>query len=159
MFDRTIMTASVRDDLVAWCEDAADWRLYKAAELAGDGRNLASVDALEAAAEVIAELPDGDPRLARLARVCRRLGDEERGVAVAQQRGVVRRHGYDGLVTVDELLDQLIRVCEAIGGPAAGRSAGARLSSSTLTSTTQAGKTSTNPRENETLTSSTSATA
>jgi hypothetical protein len=154
MLDRMITPASVRDDLVAWCEDAADWRLYKAAELAGDGRNLASVDALEAAAEVIAELADGDPRLARLARVCSRLGDEERGVAVAQQRGVVRRHGYDGLVTVDELLDQLIRVCEAIGGPWAGR-----LSSSTLTSTTQAGKTSTNPRENETLTSSTSATA
>lgn len=110
------MIASVRDDLVAWCEDAAEWRLYKAAELVGDGRNLASVDALEAAAEGIAELPDRDPRLARLERAWSRLGDEERVLAVAEQRGVVKRHGYDGAVTVDELLDQLIRVCESIRG-------------------------------------------
>jgi len=114
VLDRTITIASLRDDLVAWCEDAAEWRLYKAAELAGDGRNLASVDALEAAAEGIAELPDGDPRLARLERAWSRLGNEERVVAVAEQRGVVKRHGYDGAVTLEELLDQLIRVCESI---------------------------------------------
>ena len=61
MFDVVITPAGVRDDLVACCEDAAEWRLSRAAEFGQSKRDLAAADALEAAAESIGELPDDDP--------------------------------------------------------------------------------------------------
>ena len=62
-------TAVIKTALVACCEDAAEWRLHRAAEFHPDAHKLAAVDALVSAAEDIARLPDNDPRLWRLARV------------------------------------------------------------------------------------------
>lgn len=116
MFDVVTTPAGVRDDLVACCEDAAEWRLRRAAELGGSRRELAAVDALEAAAESIAELPDSDPQLARLAAVCAYLSDEQRVLAFSEQRRTVRRHGYDGIASPGALLAQVTRGVEAILG-------------------------------------------
>jgi hypothetical protein len=90
MFDVVITPAGVRDDLVACCEDAAEWRLHRAAELWQNRRDLAAVDALEAAAESIAELPDDDPQLGRPAWVHERLSDDQR--VLAQGRCGCPRH-------------------------------------------------------------------
>ena len=116
MFDVVITPAGVRDDLVACCEDAAEWRLYRAAEGWQNRRDLAAVDALEAAAESIAELPDDDPQLGRLAWVYERLSDDQRVLAFTEQRRGVKRHGYDGPVTPGALLAQVTRGAEAILG-------------------------------------------
>ena len=140
MFDVVITPAGVREDLVACCEDAAEWRLHRASELWQNRRDLAAVDALEAAAESIAELPDDDPQLVRLAEVCERLSDDERVLAFTEQRRVVRSHGYDGAVAPSALLAQVTRGAEVILGdqsrsgrepvcdPARGRCRGARAS-------------------------------
>jgi hypothetical protein len=125
MFDVVITPAGVRDDLVACCEDAAEWRLYRAAELWQNRRDLAAVDALEAAAESIAELPDDDPQLGRLAWVYERLTDDQRVLAFTEQRRVVRSHGYDGAVAPSALLAQVTRGAEAILGDQS-RSGGSR---------------------------------
>lgn len=116
MFDVVITPAGVREDLVACCEDAAEWRLHRASELWQNRRDLAAVDALEAAAESIAELPDDDPQLVRLAEVCERLSDDERVLAFTEQRRVVRSHGYDGAVAPSALLAQVTRGAEVILG-------------------------------------------
>ena len=122
MFDVVITPAGVRDDLVACCEDAAEWRLSRAAEFGQNKRDLAAADALEAAAESIAELPDDDPQLARLARICERLSDEQRVLAFTEQRRCVRRHGYDCPVAPGALLAQVTRGAQAIlaGQPQSG---------------------------------------
>ena len=131
MFDVAITPAGVRDDLVTCCEDAAGWRLHKAAEFSSNGRNLAAVDALDAAAESIAALPDDDPALTRLAWVYHRLGDDQRVLAFTEQRQVVRRHGYDGPAAPRALLARITRHAEAILDnrlePAAGTRAGSPL--------------------------------
>lgn len=116
MFDVMVTPAGVRDDLVACCEDAAEWRLRRAAEFGRNRRDLAAVDALEAAAETIAELPDDDPQLGRLARVYERLSDDQRVLAFTEQRRGVKRHGYDGAVAPSALLAQITRGAEAILG-------------------------------------------
>ena len=116
MFDVVTTPAGVRDDLVACCEDAAEWRLRRAAELGGSRRDLAAVDALEVAAETIAELPDDDPQLQRLAAVCAHLSDEQRVLAFSAQRRGVRQHGYDGIASPGALLANLTRGVEAILG-------------------------------------------
>jgi hypothetical protein len=114
MFDVVITPAGVREDLVACCEDAAEWRLHRAAELWQNRRHMAAVDALEAAAESIAELPDDDPQLGRLAWVYERLSDDQRVLAFSEQRRAVRSHGYDGAVAPSALLVQVTRGAEAI---------------------------------------------
>ncbi len=114
MFGVALTPAGVRDDLVAYCEDAAEWRLHRAAECSSNGRNLAAVDALEAAAESIAELPDDDPALTRLASVYDQLGDDQRALAFTEQRRVVKRHGWDGPATPGALLARVTRHAEAI---------------------------------------------
>jgi hypothetical protein len=114
MFDVVITAAGVKDDLVACCEDAADWRLSKAAEFAR-ARNLAAVDALEAAAEAIAALPDDDPRLEHLASLWHRLGDDERLLAFTEQRRAIATHGYDAPTTPDALLARVTEIAEAVG--------------------------------------------
>jgi hypothetical protein len=131
VFGVAITPAGVRDDLVACCEGAAEWRLQKAAEFSGNGRNLAAVDALEAAAESIAALPDDDPGLTRLAWVYDRLGDDQRVLAFTEQRQVVKRHGYDGAAAPSELIAQVTQHAEAILddrlGPAGANGAGVPL--------------------------------
>lgn len=125
MFDVVITPAGVRDDLVACCEDAAEWRLHRAAELWQNRRDLAAVDALEAAAESIAELPDDDPQLGRLAWVYERITDDQRVLAFTEQRRLVRQHGHDGAVAPSALLVQVTRGAEAILGDQS-RSGGSR---------------------------------
>lgn len=114
MFDIKITPASVRDDLVADCEDAAEWRLHRAAEGSENGRNLLAVGALEAAADRIAGLPGEDPRLRRLARAWKCLGGDEQLLVFTETRRVIKRHGYDGDGTVGGLLAELIQVAEVI---------------------------------------------
>ena len=114
LFGVAITPAGVRDDLVACCEDAAEWRLQRAAEFSRNGRNLAAVDALETAAGSIAELPDDDPGLNRLAWVYDRLDDDQRVLAFTEQRRVVKRHGYDGAAAPGALLARLTQHAEAI---------------------------------------------
>ena len=123
MFDVVITAVGVKDDLVACCEDAAEWRLSKAAEFARS-RNLAAVDALEAAAEAIAALADDDPRLEHLAAVWHRMGDDERLLAFTEQRRAIANHGYDGPTTPDALLARVTEIAEAVGdGNVRGRAA------------------------------------
>ncbi len=128
MFDVVITPAGVRSHLVACCEDAAEWQLHRAAELWQNRRHMAAVDALEAAAESIAELPDDDPQLGRLAWVYERLSDDQRVLAFTEQRRAVRSHGYDGAVAPSALLVQVTRGAEAILG-AQSRSGGRRSAS------------------------------
>jgi hypothetical protein len=130
MFDVVITPAGVRDDLAACCEDAAEWRLHRAAGLWQNRRDLAAVDALEAAAETIAELPDDHPQLGRLAWVYERLTDDQRVLAFTEQRRAVRSHGYDGAVAPSALLAQVTRRAEAILGDQS--RAGGRRSASPL---------------------------
>jgi hypothetical protein len=55
MFDGAITPTGVRDDLVACCENAADWWRHRAAEFSQGGRNLAAAQALEVAAERLSD--------------------------------------------------------------------------------------------------------
>lgn len=131
MFSVATTPAGVRDDLVACCEDAAEWRLQKAAECSSNRRNLAAVDALDAAAESIAALPDDDPALTRLAWVHDRLRDDRRVLAFTEQRRVVKRHGYDDPGAPSALLARVTLHAEAILDnrlePVAGSRAGSPL--------------------------------
>jgi hypothetical protein len=114
VFDVATTPAGVRDDLVACCEDAAEWRLEQAAWSMQTECNPAGVRALETAAQSFAALPDDDLRLERLAWVWDRLGDDQRVVAFTEERRVIREHGVRGTATADELLGRLAKVAEAV---------------------------------------------
>jgi hypothetical protein len=100
-------TAALRTELVACCEDAADWRLQRAAEFRHNTRKLAAVEALASAAEDIARLRDDDPRLRRLAWVRNRLDPPQRMLALTEQRRAVRQAGYDRIATTTALPPRL----------------------------------------------------
>jgi hypothetical protein len=106
--------AEVRERLVACCEDAADWRLHRAAEFSHSFGALAAVDALESAAETIGRLRDDDPQLTRLTRVWNRLDPQKRMLALTEQRRAVRQARYERIATPTLLLSQAILIAEAI---------------------------------------------
>jgi hypothetical protein len=113
MADVGITPAGVRNDLVACCRAAAEWRLHRAAAFPRNGRDLVAADVLEATADSLAGLPVDDPRLRRLASAWTRLGEDGRQLAYTAKRRLVGQHGYDGEERSGALLAELIRVMEA----------------------------------------------
>lgn len=109
-----ITPAGVREELVAWCEVAADRHLHKAAEFRGRDRNLAAFHALEEAADELVRLPDHDPGLQRLATARAAVGDDDRAFAISEQRRALWEFGCDGDATAAELLSVLADVVAAV---------------------------------------------
>ncbi len=110
----TSTTAALKTELVACCEDAADWRLQRVAEFPRNAPMLAAVDALASAAEDLERLCDDDPRLCRLARAWNRLDHQQRMLASTEQRRAIRQAGYDHVATTTALLVLVTLVAEAI---------------------------------------------
>jgi hypothetical protein len=107
-------TADLKTELVACCEEAADWRLQRAAEFRHNASKLAAVEALASAAEDIARLGDDDPRLRRLAWVWNRFDPEQRMLAFTERRRAVRQAGYDRVASTTALLALVTLVDEVI---------------------------------------------
>ena len=84
--------------------EQAKWRQIKAEEFPDDDRNMRASDALTAAAEVVAVLPDDEPRLRKMADA----GWFEEGLCLPGEHGrdVVRRYGFHR-PTQGYLLDDL----------------------------------------------------
>jgi len=114
MYRAAITPAGVRDELVAWCADAADRHLHKAAEFRGRERNLAAFHALEAVADELARLPGHDPGLRRLAAARQAVGADARPLAISEQRRALWEFDCEGAATAAALLSMLTAVVDAI---------------------------------------------
>lgn len=100
--------------LVARLGRAAAWREDKAEEYPDDERNWQTARALRRAAAEIAALPDDDPRVLRLARLCD--NEDTAIVAIEAMILVIGRHGFDSPdATTDELLTALVEAADLAG--------------------------------------------
>lgn len=114
MFEVPTTPAGVREEVAAWCEDAAEWRLHKAAEFPGRGGSLAAFYALEAAADELVRLPGNDPGLRRLAAAWSTVGPDIRALAISEQRRALRNFGGGGDASAASLLAMLADVVGAL---------------------------------------------
>jgi hypothetical protein len=113
VIDAVPTPTGVKEALIASCEEAASWRLHKAAEFRNE-RNLAAAYELADTADALASLPDDAPQLRRLAAMWQALPAPARPLAYCHQRSLVYNHGYGGPAALDTLLADLAHTLETL---------------------------------------------